>query len=210
MTIPLELAQALQSGQKELAKNPKGELTLPWRKRIWMAMGPLQKEGERALINVGLRRRAELAIMAAKHVLPIWQAAFPGNRGPERMFDIARRYLSGSIDFKAAWESKNRFWGELENLVAQGSESVTAIAVGFAAANAVTTAICDERFDPDNIDPEILDENLEPYEWDVGFYASIAYAKGASWEPGSDATRRREFWEWYINEGVPFSFNSAS
>lgn len=82
------------------------------------------------------------------------------------------------------------------------------IAVGFAAVCAVTTALNDEVFGVTELDDLRSDRELDPYEWDASFYASIAYAGGASWESQSSAQKRRAFWEWYLNEGVPIAVAS--
>jgi hypothetical protein len=113
------------------------------------------------------------------------------------MLTSAEEYLKQVIDFRTAWNLKNRFWGELESGRLKDSH---AIAVGFAAASVVTTALNDERFDPDNPEPHLQDHDLDPYQWDASFYASVAYAHSAPWEATSNPALRRKFWQLYIQD----------
>jgi hypothetical protein len=195
-TDSAELTEALRNAETVLAASDKGELPLPARKRIWVAMGPKETWGPRAIVGPPLRRRTALAALAAKQVLPIWQEAFPGNGGPERILAITQAYLEQQIEYIAASDSRDRFWTELEKL---GGTAVTA---GFAAVNVLSTALNDERFDARDLD-SVLDTELDPYEWDAGFYASITYAGGAPWETTSDTGARRRFWQWYIRDAAP-------
>ena len=49
--------------------------------------------------------------------------------------------------------------------------------------------------------PEI---EIDPDEWTACFFASATYCGGASWEQGiGDDLKRREFWEWFLDEAVP-------
>jgi hypothetical protein len=127
----------------------------------------------------------------------------------KQLIDFDTASPTQSKDFHSAWQRKNRFWGELESLLYKG-EHFASIYVGFAAANTVTTALNDERFHPLNIEDHLLDDDLDPYQWDASFYAAGAYAGGFTWEEGSSVVRRREFWEWYLDEAVPLAWNSVS
>jgi hypothetical protein len=204
MELSRELKYAIDAASNALKTNDNGELPLPDRKRLWAAMGPRDVVGGRAIIAPGVRRRTRLALQATERVFPVWEQTFPTNLGPQRMVAVAEDYSAQRIDFKTAWNLKNRFWGELESL---GS---IAVAVGFSSCQAVTTALSDERFDPVNIQNKIFDRHLDPYEWDASFYASVAHAGSALWEANPNSGRRREFWEWYIREAVPLAWDSES
>lgn len=163
-------------------------------------------KGNRAVKGFGLSRRTKLATLCAQKVTGLWDEVWPGNTGPSQMLSTAEAYLRDSLDFDSAWKRKNSFWGDLDNLLCEGNH-LTVVNVGFAAANVVTTSLVDERFDPQNLEEDILDDALDPYEWDAGFYASAAYSEGFSREEQSNRSRRREFWEWYLIEAVPSSWD---
>jgi hypothetical protein len=209
MALSEELSRIIEAASEALAANADGELILPRRKRIWTALGPRLVEGARATRGVGLTRRTTLAGLCVRRVLELWTQAWPQNERPVQMLSIAEQYLNESLDFTQAWNSKNMFWGELEKMLYEG-EHLIELNVGFAAANVVTTALNDERFDPQQIEADVMDDDLDPYEWDASLYASAAAAGGFTWETGSDATRRREFWQWYLNEAVPGAWEAAA
>ena len=202
MDLSPALSEALLYAEAALAGNANGELVLPARKRIWAAMGPRELHGPRAVIGPALRRRTELAGRAVRYVLPIWQRAFPGKDGPERMLAEAGAYLRYQVQFIPASDSRDRFWSQLGNV------GGVAVAVGYAAARTLTTALSDEFFDPADFDSR-LDEDLNPYEWDAGYYASIACAGGAAREDTSDAGARLRFWQWYIRDAAPAAWTAA-
>ena len=193
--LPRAVTELLAAAEAALAAAADGHLVLSIRKRIWAALGPREVDGARAVIGPPLRRRTTLAIFAAQRVIPIWTRAFNSDERPKEMLRIARLYVEEKVDFKFAWRAKNAFWVEVDRL------NGVAVAAGYAAAQAVTTALNDERFDVQDLDSKV-DRDLDPYDWDASFFASVAAAHGAPWEASSDGSARREFWRWYIREAI--------
>jgi Immunity protein Imm5 len=207
MALSAELIETLQIALSKLNSNINGELVLSERKRVWRALRERVVEGNRAVRGPGLIRRVKLATLCVQKVLGLWQEVWPEKTGPQQMLVTAEQYLSDSIDFETAWKRVNTFWAELDTLIYEG-KNLTVINVGFAAANTANTALHDEKFNPDDLEEDIFDDGLDPYEWDASLYASAAYSAGFTWEDESNATRRREFWEWYLNEAVPSAWES--
>jgi hypothetical protein len=199
--LPSELSSHIESGKQELARNANGELILPFRKRIWRAMGPPPTEEQRKnRTSDGLKRRAKLAALCANHVLSVWIAAFRTSKQLDDALRAAGDYLAGRRDWDSVWKMKNDLWTKLDNLMNEG-KTYDAVYAGYATAGAMNTALNDERMgDPTKSDQE-LDEQLDPFEWDASFYSSLAYSRGAPWEKQSDSARRREFWQWFLNDG---------
>lgn len=210
MKVNDELLQALEYARTALAQNEHGDLPLSARKRIWSAMGPRRTTDGRAILSAGLRRRTRLAILTAQKVISIWRLSFPENNQPEFMLATTEEYMKGQADYKTAWKRQNQFWGELDNLKAYAVKYSPSVNVGYAAAVVVSTALNDEQFDPQQLESDVSDRDLDVYDWDASYLACAAYAGGASWQPESDDNRRREFWEWYINEAVPSAWNSEA
>ena len=75
-----------------------------------MFLGPLQRDGAKAVFGVGLMRRTLLAIQCVQKVLPIWQKSFPDDQSPKSMIATAKKYLEKGIGFEDAWKMKNQFW----------------------------------------------------------------------------------------------------
>ncbi|MEJ8857872.1 Imm5 family immunity protein [Variovorax robiniae] len=192
-----ELAVAIQVARHALGQDRNGELRLPERKAIWAAMGPTVVENGKPVLALGSRRRLRLAILTAEHVLPVWAKDFPANQEPQHMLAVAEKWLAGHADFQAAWMLRNSFWSELSNI-----QSVEA-AAGFATCQVLATALGDEKFTPQSLNAPSCDQQLDPDQWDAGFYASIAHAGAAPWEQENAAGKRRAFWQWYLAEAVP-------
>jgi Immunity protein Imm5 len=209
MDLSTDLIEAVHIASSKLISNANGELILSERKRIWSTMGELLIEGNRAIKGIGLTRRTKLASLCVRKVLGLWDEVWPDNYGTRQMLMVADQYLDNSIDFDSAWKRKNSFWGELDNPLFEGNY-LAIVNVGFAAVKVVTTALVDEIFDPQNLEEDISDETLDPYQWDASFYAAAAYAGGAPWEEQSNTLRRREFWKWYLNEAVPSAWELQS
>ncbi len=95
---------------------------------------------------------------------------------------------------------KSLFRTEVEDLTYNGPEYFIAGYAGFACISAVDAALYDLHFETLGL-PEI--EN-DPDFWTACFNASTSYCGGATWEEGvGDDLKRREFWEWFLNDAVP-------
>jgi hypothetical protein len=106
----------------------------------------------------------------------------------------------GKLESKELEERKNIFYTEVENLMYNGPEYFIAGYAGFACISAVGTVLYDLDFDTLGL-PEM--EN-DPDDWTACFNASLSYCAGVtSGEAVEDDLKRREFWEWFLNEAVP-------
>jgi hypothetical protein len=76
---------------------------------------------------------------------------------------------------------------------------------GWAALQAVVVAANDEDLSDLNSDVDDLD--IDGSSWSTAFNASVAYANGVPSQPGSDVSRRREFWTWWLDEAVPEAYS---
>lgn len=209
MAFSAELAKALNLASESLSANADGELALSCRKRIWTAFGPLLMDTEDvyAILGVGLFRRTTLAILCARHMLDVWEQELPENKDPHHLLEMAERYMKKLTDLDTIREKMDSFWVEIEALLYEREDSI-AVCAGLAAYSACRTAVYDEDFEPDNVD-DLTDDDLEPYDWDAGYLAALVYAGGGKWNEESNATQRRQFWEWYLKEAVPKAWNSA-
>ncbi|HLJ62879.1 MAG TPA: Imm5 family immunity protein, partial [Stellaceae bacterium] len=76
LTLPAALSSALEEAKRALHADPRHELILPLRKKIWRAMGVRIMTGRnRAAPTPGLRRRTMLALYAVTFVLPLSQTS---------------------------------------------------------------------------------------------------------------------------------------
>ena len=56
----------------------------------------------------------------------------------------------------------------------------------------------------------VTDADIDPDDMDASFFAASVYANGAVWNLESGPLLRREFWEWWLKQAVPLSWNSIS
>lgn len=206
MTLPQSLSDRIATASEGLEGDKEGHLALPHRRRVWAALGPALRDENGRPHGAGHRRRTSLAVLCVRHVLPLWEAAYPNNDGPQRMLALAEQVLSGAAPPDASDRSRGQFWTEMDDLVYRDQLFIPA-PVGYAAVNAVTTAQVDEEVE--GFDEGELDENLDAYQLDASYLASLAFASGAPGEQGSDPARRREFWRWYLREAVPAAYTTA-
>jgi len=63
------------------------------------------------------------------------------------------------------------------------------------------------------LDPEgdrsDLDTDRDAWSWDESYLASMACAGGSAWAVSSSLEKRREFWQWYLEQAVPIAYNSV-
>lgn len=180
---------------RSVARDERGHLQLGYRRAVWAALGERDENGRRA--------RTTLAIRTSEHVRPIWRAAWPEDRLPERLVELAREVLSHGVDAESASREADRAQNRLDALAIRSTEQIAAVAAGYAALAALFCALRDELFDPQNLDVGALDEDGQPEERDASFLAAFACAGGPPWDPASHAVDRRAFWHWWLGQAGP-------
>ena len=208
MMLPYELRQLIKQAQESVRCHPQHDLNLGYRQAIWAALGP-SRHSQKTIGSEGHKRRVLLAVLAVRHVLPIWHQVWPDDQTPQRILAHVSQVMKGKMSQQAALRDIDRFW-EYIDLLGSQSQNMAA-AVGFAAVQALTTAVVDEFFD--EIDLNLTDsEEFESN--DASFHAAVAYANGPLWEidasPAPNSQKRQQFWQWWLTEAVPKSWQSIS
>jgi len=201
-SLPAELSNILNLAYEAMIAHPQHDLNLGYRRLIYEQLDPgtdipPQKERD------GLKRRVNLAILAAEKVLPFWEKVYPGNGLPQRCLQLARQVLHGQVDDNEAWKQRDLLWAKLVEMGNEDRENQAVQGAGFSAVQVLTAVLRDERFDPGQIDLNLTDADINPDEMDSAFFAAAAYADGAVWDDASDSGKRREFWEWWLKEAAP-------
>lgn len=212
MTLPLppELTQAIKNAQDAMEHHPQHNLNPGYRQAIWAALGPSIKTSQKSGNTAGLKRRAFLAILTTRHVLPLWEEARPKDHTPQDLLAEAEQVLNGTMNKETAWKDRKRFWVYFVDMGNDDEKNQIISGVGFAAVHALTVALQDEKFDPANINYRLTDAHIDPDERDSSFFAVSTYAGGPVSEPASDAEKRRDFWMWWLNQAVPAAWNAVS
>jgi hypothetical protein len=196
-----ELKEARERALEAVRNDPEHDLSLGYRQAVWAALGPRNATGP-VMHNAAHARRAKLAILTARKVLPMLKRARLGTKTPERLLQEAMKAIAGEVDADKLRDRAARYRTELDNKL-PAMASIAPLYAGYAAIKAAFTALDDEEFDPDNLDYEQSDASRDAYHLDTAYLASLAYAGGASDETESDPEKRLEFWEWWLNEAVP-------
>lgn len=190
------LSETQELALRAVEADPNKHLSLGWRQKIWADFGPRATPGN--YLSVPHRQRIELAVAGVRHVLPLWQQRYPDSDIPEDALSIVEAIVEGGGEVDAS-EAFDALWGAVVHLSVE--RPFPEVAVGFAAVQTVSTAMYDESFDPDDLDPE-LEDGDDPESFDAAYYASIAAAHGQPADPGSDAQLRLEFWKWWLNDAI--------
>src|SRR5205085_10553870 len=104
MAVPPTLRQAVERAQAALEQHPEHLLLPIYRQAIYRAFAVHDDPSQR-------RARALLAVLTARHVLPIWQHEQPDDHLPERLLATADGVMAGQVApaqaetiFQEAWE----------------------------------------------------------------------------------------------------------
>jgi Immunity protein Imm5 len=170
-----------------------GWLDLPHRRRLWEAYGPAVSRDD-----AGLLRRAALMEAAVRRALPLWEAAFPGDRRPHEIADALLPALRGERSEEELDALADALRDDVERLGGDPGRREDYF-TGSAAVRLTTQGWDGERdleFDP----PETRDLDLD--EPRVEALAGWALA-------GEDPDARRAFWRWYVTEAFPAAYAVA-
>jgi hypothetical protein len=189
----------MMSENQELAlmaveTDPDKHLRLGWRQIIWADFGPRATPGN--YLSVPHRQRIELAVAGVRQVLPLWEQRYPDSDIPDVALSTIDAIVQGE---EVDADTFDELWEAVVHLSVE--RPFSEVAAGFAAVQALATAMYDESFDPDDLDPEREDGD-DPESFDSAYYASVAAAHGQPGAPGSDAQLRLEFWKWWLTDAV--------
>ena len=208
MLLPNNLLQAIEQAYTAMLNHPQHDLNLGNRHSIWVALGARINPSSMKNNDDGLKKRTTLAILSTQHILSLWESIYPENALPHQILKEAEKVLVKEIDSTTAWNHRNKFWNQIVDLGNEDEQSQIILGVALSAVQALTTALQDENFDPLNINYNLTDADIDPDDMDASFFAASVYANGAVWNLESGPLLRREFWEWWLKQAVPLSWNS--
>ena len=189
------LTEIQEQALKAVEADPNGHLRLGLREMIWAEFGP--RATTDTYLSVPHRQRIELAVAGVRHVLPLWQERYSDSDIPTVALSAIDAITQGESG--DASDTFDELWEAVMHLALE--RPFPEVAVGFAAVQALTTAMYDQPFDAGDLDPEREDGD-DPESFDSAYYAAVAAAHGQPGVPGSDSQLRREFWKWWLNDGI--------
>lgn len=205
LILPMQLRNALNTASLTLESDFHGHLPLPERLAIWKLLGSYSDRDAKAP-TIGDLRRAELSLVAAADVIHIWNSTFDNpifDSLIEMCFKhLSKRSMAQEIDYK-----RRELTEYLQDLAFE-EDQISAFFAAESVLDSATLVLGSRTFDPYAIEPNTQDEELDSDRWDSSYFAAAAFARGLLGDPQSNATKRREFWRWYLAEAVPEAWSS--
>lgn len=191
----------LEQGIKEVSET--GRLSFPVRRALWLALGPWEERDEMdespRILSEPLKKRARLALDCAKKVAKVWAAYAPEDKGPQTLVKLANAYLGG----KSTADKLSKAWEESDYINQTQDERYSAAPMAaIAAERAAAAALYDEfLLEPCYADAD--DTDLDPYDWDAAWCASLAWAgQNEDAGPGEWNVSEMKFWVWYLEQAA--------
>ena len=195
-TLPEPIAQILEECRSNLTS--RGELLASDRLKIYQK---IEEFCANENSNDFEYQMAKLELTCAWKVLNILEDCDLTDNSARELLELAERFLQGEVEEKELEERRTDFfYSQAEHLMDNKEEYFTAVYAAFACFSATKVVLSGFEL-PAFGQPEI---EVDPDAWTAAFLASMAYCGGATWEKGvGDDLKRREFWEWFLNEAVP-------
>lgn len=175
--------EAFRLARDALVVHPEHHLELGRRALVWRTLGPPQSGSARKM------RRA-LAARTLSHI--------SNHAGAGQEAEVVRRATEAITIHSASPGDLQALAGDLQAecddiLYETSGERVPS--AGLCAVRAVAVYAWD--FFPE-YPVDARDDQFDPTHWDCAFFAAAALAKGPPWVATADITRRRVFWEWWL------------
>ena len=193
--------EILEQCVKEVSET--GRLSFPTRRALWLALGAWEERDERdnspRTLTEPLQKRAQLALACARKAAKVWAAYAPEDKGPQTLVKQANAYLGG----KLAADKLSQAWRGSDYMNQMEDERYSAAPMAaIAAERAAAVALYDEfLLEPRYADAD--DTDLDPYDWDAAWCASLAWAgQDEEASPGAQRVAELKFWAWYLEQAA--------
>ncbi len=198
MTIPPVLLQQLEESKGHITEE--GNFPSHFRKAILFLLENLSViEHE----DAGYLRRARLALICAKRVIPLISSIGELRESALAIINNALLALAGEFSMSMLELENERFHTKAVDELHNGESALVSVYAAMASFAAVNTVLFDVDFEKVGIDENVL----PPDEWDASFYASIAVSGSAVWERKGGYAERSAFWNWYLQTAIPLAWD---
>lgn len=172
------------------------ELRLGLRCRVWQLLDNAHATA------VGRNRRVALARRCVEKVLPLWDAHFQNEHIPQSALSVAQRFCDGSISREVTQKELGVLWTACDDQAARTGDDQSVVMVAYAAVQVVRESLSIVHFGCEGISDSSTDIDADPYDHDSAYLGAIAFSGGPTWHDASSATRRLEYWTWWLTEAV--------
>jgi hypothetical protein len=143
--------------------------------------------------------------LVVEKVRAIWDRHYSDTPAVEDMLQLARQRLREEITHDQALDGRSELVGALQNYVDEPEEKQAGVAAGEAAQRLVFTTVYDEEIEQ----PELLDEDLDPTDWDCAFWGACAWSGAIPGQADWNHEAYKEYWLWYLDAAIPEAWASA-
>jgi hypothetical protein len=218
MSLPTELQHSIDQALDAILNHPQHLLPSRHRRAIYNAFGAVETgNAEQA--------RVRLAVMTARHVLPVWQHVWPSDSLPQFALRTADDVLQGRVDAQTVEVEVSDASEVLEDLrntregqvhldaLFAGQAAISALAKAFKLCSVVSAHLAARINDYNSY---IAAEEIDILSWkilwveennDTALWAAAAFAGGIS-DIRPDPAKQRAFWEWWLTEAIPIAWNT--
>lgn len=201
MNMPDELASTLSNAANSIDQN--GELPASERLKIHQRMEDSLRNIHE---NAGYYARAKLAIACAYYSLHFMEAYPPLKIKAEGLLENAIAALKRQYDMDQLESEKEVLHTDSIDVMTKDAPYIKAVYAGLSCVAAANTSLYDDDLETIGLNEKAAD----PQDWEASFLSSLACCGGAVWEDEGDNQKRREFWSWYLNQAIPFAWDTES
>ena len=176
------LNDIIEEGRRLVKENSNHHLPLSFRNNL------LKKINDERVIG-------RISILCALKVYSLWNSFIPNDVDILILLHKAEKYLYDQKDENILLAMASRMQTYVTNR--NDEEHFSAIYAGYSAVNAAYE-VTGKDINEMNLD----DFEVDSYDWDSAFYACLAYNGDVSSLEKIKPLRTKEFWEWYLNEGI--------
>jgi len=182
------LNEIIDEGKSIIRKSLNHHLPLPFRNKL------LKIINNKKMIS-------RLSILCALKVYPLWEKQNPDNPDLLLLLQKAEIYANTQKNEDELLQLADKM--QTYVLDSNDEEHFTVLFAGFSAVNAAYEVT------GKNIDETVRDDSeIDSHDWDSAFFACLAYNDGAPSLSNVDNNKTKEFWEWYLNEGLKKAFST--
>jgi hypothetical protein len=197
MNLSEETKEVIQIAYDVMLKSPE-HTVLPFHRRIIYDSLMRASKSEDVMIY------KKLAIVSARYVLPVWQAAQPFDRKLEQLLYQTDLFLKEKIEFQKIHDQAEAAWVELDNFggTVESDEIGNAYYAGIAIVVATLEATGKRSFLDEVISESQSDFDIDMFSYDTAYWAASSYG-GRIGYPDANPEKRIVFWTWWLKEAIP-------
>jgi hypothetical protein len=121
---------------------------------------------------------------------------------PHQALELSGKVIAGEISSMEAEKETGRWCTHCDDLSFTFQSKQDIIMVGYGAIQTVREALEKQHFGCEQVTDDSSDMDIDPYDHDASFCASVAYCGAPPWIGHSGSLKRLEFWTWWLSSAL--------